>query len=218
MTKRIDIDAEINSIRLKEQPSAPATPDSGYGQVYELNDGRPYFKNDAGVVIDLIGSIAPGNLYVSGTSTLAGNTLEKGNLDVIGTLHVTGTAQFMGDVYTVPWTQWGSGSAIGGWSSFTVKNIFYTRIGDFIFVSFNIQGTGAGTSGTFSLPYAASGEMYIDSAIKTTNSGSANVGYIFVTPSSAIITARPTMTSTVWIPEGTKIVSGNFFYHTDDPV
>lgn len=44
---------EIDSIRLAEQGSAPATPASGYGQLYVKSDGKVYFKNDAGTEYDL---------------------------------------------------------------------------------------------------------------------------------------------------------------------
>lgn len=52
MTVKIDTDAEINSIRVKEV-SPPAAPASGYGQIYAKTDGRIYFKNDAGAEYDL---------------------------------------------------------------------------------------------------------------------------------------------------------------------
>ena len=45
------LEHEINSIRLKEQASAPDTPASGYFQVYAKNDGKLYCKNDAGTEI-----------------------------------------------------------------------------------------------------------------------------------------------------------------------
>ncbi len=41
--------AEINSIRVKEQAAAPATPAAGYVQVYAKADGLLYSKDDAGV-------------------------------------------------------------------------------------------------------------------------------------------------------------------------
>ncbi len=50
---KISTDAEINSLRLKEQASAPSTPASGYGQLYEKDDGKFYCKNDAGTEICL---------------------------------------------------------------------------------------------------------------------------------------------------------------------
>ena len=48
--KRIDVDAEIDRIRLKEQAGNPATPSSGYGWLFEKSDGDLYFMNDAGEV------------------------------------------------------------------------------------------------------------------------------------------------------------------------
>lgn len=48
--KRIDVDAEIDRIRLKEQAGNPATPSSGYGWLFEKTDGDLYFMNDAGEV------------------------------------------------------------------------------------------------------------------------------------------------------------------------
>lgn len=48
---KISTNAEINSIRLKEQASAPDTPASGYFQVYAKSDGKLYFKDDAGTEV-----------------------------------------------------------------------------------------------------------------------------------------------------------------------
>lgn len=53
MARIISSDAVINSIRLAEQGSAPDTPASGYGQLYIKDDGKIYFKNDAGAETDL---------------------------------------------------------------------------------------------------------------------------------------------------------------------
>jgi hypothetical protein len=46
--------AEIDSIRLKEQATAPSTPASGYGQLYAKSDGL-YFKGDNGTEIGPFG-------------------------------------------------------------------------------------------------------------------------------------------------------------------
>lgn len=50
---KISTNAEINSIRLKEQASAPDTPASGYFQVYVKTDGKLYYKDDAGTEVCL---------------------------------------------------------------------------------------------------------------------------------------------------------------------
>lgn len=54
MARKVSTDAEINSIRLKEQASSPSTPASGYGQLYEKSDEEFYFKGDGGIERDLI--------------------------------------------------------------------------------------------------------------------------------------------------------------------
>jgi hypothetical protein len=46
----IDSTANIDRVRLKEQLSAPTTPDSGYGYLYIKSDGL-YFKGDNGTEI-----------------------------------------------------------------------------------------------------------------------------------------------------------------------
>jgi hypothetical protein len=48
--KRIDIDAVIDRVRLKEQAGNPATPSSGFGWLFEKSDGDLYFMNDDGEV------------------------------------------------------------------------------------------------------------------------------------------------------------------------
>lgn len=56
---KISTNAEINSVRLKEQASAPDTPASGYGQLYCKSDGI-YFKGDDGVEIGPLAATTPG--------------------------------------------------------------------------------------------------------------------------------------------------------------
>jgi hypothetical protein len=77
--KDISTNAEINSVRLKEQVSAPATPDSGYSQVYVKSDGLLYYKDDGGVehgVISGSATVTDGNLVVfNGTG---GNKIKDG--------------------------------------------------------------------------------------------------------------------------------------------
>lgn len=49
MSKKIDTDANINSVRIKEQANKPSTPANGYGQVYGKSNGL-YLEDDAGNV------------------------------------------------------------------------------------------------------------------------------------------------------------------------
>jgi len=76
----ISDDAEINSVRLKES-AAPATPASGYGQLYAKTDGKIYFKNDDGLEVDLT---------LTGSASAAASAL-KGAIVSVGGLNVTGS-------------------------------------------------------------------------------------------------------------------------------
>ncbi len=67
--KRIDVDAEIDRFRTKEQGADPSTPSSGYGWLFQRNDGNFYFMNDVGNVFGPIGEryytfAVPGDLTV----------------------------------------------------------------------------------------------------------------------------------------------------------
>lgn len=52
---KISTNAEINSVRLKEQASNPDTPSTGYTQIFVKDDGL-YLKNDAGAVTGPFGT------------------------------------------------------------------------------------------------------------------------------------------------------------------
>lgn len=77
--KRIDTDARITRIRLQEQASDPSTPSSGYGWLFERNDGRLYFMNDDGNVVGPLG-VAYYTFTVAGTLTVDGGVIRIYNL------------------------------------------------------------------------------------------------------------------------------------------
>lgn len=63
---KISTDAEINSIRVKEQASAPATPASSYLQIYaKSSDSRLYYKNDGGTEYGPLGSGASQSFVIA---------------------------------------------------------------------------------------------------------------------------------------------------------
>ena len=64
---KISTNAEINSIRLKEQASAPDTPASGYMQLYTKGDGKLYYKDDTGVENCINPMTTAGDLIYGGT-------------------------------------------------------------------------------------------------------------------------------------------------------
>ena len=89
--KRIDVDAEIDRIRLKEQGDNPATPSSGYGWLFEKTDGDFYFMNAAGEVQGPLGQ-KYFTLTVSGDLTVDPGFLRLYNLTgkalIISKVHI----------------------------------------------------------------------------------------------------------------------------------
>ncbi len=51
----IGVDAIIERIRMQEQGSDPSTPSSGFGYIFERDDGKFYVMNDAGNVFGPLG-------------------------------------------------------------------------------------------------------------------------------------------------------------------
>ena len=52
MATKID-DANIDKIRTRVQNSDPSAPPNGYGFIFEREDGKAYFKNSTGTVLDM---------------------------------------------------------------------------------------------------------------------------------------------------------------------
>lgn len=74
MAVKIDTDARIAKIRVQEQGSDPTNPTSGYGWVYERDDGVLYLKNDGGDRMPLSIKTSVEALTSSGTYSAVPNT------------------------------------------------------------------------------------------------------------------------------------------------
>jgi hypothetical protein len=98
--KRIDVDAEIDRIRLKEQTGNPSTPSNGYGWLFEKSDTKFYAMNDAGQVFGPIGEKYY-TLTVSDELTVASGLLRLYNLTgkdlTIGKVHLAVNTAPIGD-------------------------------------------------------------------------------------------------------------------------
>jgi len=67
-------------VQFAEQSSAPATPASGYGRLYEKTDGMAYFKNDAGTEHLAAGDIGA-RVYDASSQTIPNTTWTALNFD-----------------------------------------------------------------------------------------------------------------------------------------
>lgn len=87
---KISTDAVINSILLTEQASAPDTPASGKFQVYAKDDGKLYYKNDAGTEVAVMANpmTTAGDIIYGGASG-APTRLAAGTEDYVLTMGAT---------------------------------------------------------------------------------------------------------------------------------
>ena len=103
-----------------------------------------------------------------------GSTTQIGAL----TLNNDGSIEAIGDIYTVPWTDWSGSVTVRGITSFSVKWMQYKLIGKRLLCEFYFEGTITCGETTFSFnlpfpwiygsggpPYINAGECHIDDAI-----------------------------------------------------
>jgi hypothetical protein len=108
-------------------------------------------------------------------------------------------------------------STIVGWSSFTTKKIYYKKIGNTIFVYFNLAGTSNSASTTFTLPDNLAAGVNIRNLamlIGDNSTLSDTAGNITMEEGSNVVTLRKSVTVPAWTASGTKTCIGQFNYET----
>lgn len=197
--------------RVDELERQPAPIGNGSAQYQYIVTGATPFK--------------PG--YSAGYLNIAaGQTLKitTGGILVLGgftlTVPATGPAALMdhanvGDFYTVAWTDYGVTSTIVGWSSFSIKSIFYKKIGKLVFVTFYIYGVSNSTAVTFTLPYTSKNDAlnYMAAIQAFDNSVTLTTpGRMRLPNNSNIVTCYSNFASAVWTASNDKAVIGQFWY------
>lgn len=139
------------------------------------------------------------------------------DVDSNGNAKVYVDLEVVGDVFTVAWTDYGATSTIVGWQGGgLVKNIWYKKVGNLVFVKFTINGTSNAVNATFTLPYnsvnsAGSGVgtpiQFVDNAVASPTSGMASL-----VVNGNTVTLYTDWAATAWQPVGNKIANGEFFY------
>lgn len=150
MAKKLSTDAVINSIRLKEQASAPDTPASGYFQVYVKTDGKLYYKNDAGTEVCITDKMTnpmttAGDIIYGGASG-APTRLAAGTENYIlkmGATNPAWAAAASSDVGTL--TDWTPTITQSGDVTKTITYAKYILIGNLCWASATLAVTGSGT-------------------------------------------------------------------------
>jgi hypothetical protein len=114
----------------------------------------------------------------------------------------------------VVWTDYSAVSTIVGWSSFTVKKIFYKKVGKTVFVQFDLEGTSDSVVTSFTLPTAAKADgMILQIPTYGQDTGTALCTRLGVLLNGgATYTVYPTAAGGNWTASGTKTIHGEFFY------
>ena len=116
------------------------------------------------------------------------------------------------------WVDYSATSTIVGWSSFTVKQIWYRKIGKQVFCYFSLSGTSNATNATFTLPdnnNATITSITLSAQITDNGTSSNTPGRIITTTSSNVITINRDRIGTAFTNTGTKACNGQFFYQLD---
>ncbi len=118
------------------------------------------------------------------------------------------------DVFTTAWTDYSATSTIVGWSSFTVKSIFYKRIGDLVFVSWDLDGTSNATTTTFTVPITSNADVELRLSTFARDNGTAATGggLVQLPVSSTTFFLSSDMALAAWTASGTKTTKGQVFY------
>jgi hypothetical protein len=126
----------------------------------------------------------------------------------------TGDVKTSGDVLTDAFQNYFSSSTVVGWSSFTVSNIFYKKIGKMVLVLIHIAGTSNSTSTTFTLPYNIAVGSDIIASFQVTNNGASQTapGMFYAPAGAAVVNCYIDFQGTSWAAGNGKIVLGQFFY------
>lgn len=111
-------------------------------------------------------------------------------------------------------TDYSGTATIVGWSSFTIKEFRYWKIGKLVFVIFLIDGTSNNAVTTVSLPYASLSANVLGVINAVDNGGAAVAGKFQVSASELRLSPTIAGSYASWTASGTKIVRGQFFYFT----
>jgi hypothetical protein len=178
----------------------------------ETGSGALVFATSPTLVTPTIGAAAGTSLSLSGlTASLPVFTDGSKNL-VSKSVADTLTALGIG-----AWTDYSATSTVTGWSSTTVKKIYYTVVNNIVFVYFDIVGTSNQTYARFTVPYNAANTIDIQRfcyAYSLNNgdplptNGAVNIGTI--SKSTAIVDCL--FGQGTWTNSGDKIVCGQFYY------
>ena len=118
------------------------------------------------------------------------------------------------------WTDYSATSTVTGWSAFTTKKIYYTKIGKLVFASFEIIGTSNTTGASFTLPFTSANTTvgFTGSGGQIVDNGGAfdtTASLVFLPANSAVVSIYRTLSgANTFTASGTKQVKGTIVYES----
>jgi len=112
---------------------------------------------------------------------------------------------------TTAWIDYSATSTITGWSSYTTKLIQYEYVGKTMRVMVQLEGTGTGTTTSFTLPFNASawGTQYFILQTQNNTTQSASVAWVAANGSTVTV-SNSASTTTSWTNGVLRNVRGQF--------
>jgi hypothetical protein len=120
-----------------------------------------------------------------------------------------------GDVFSEDWTDYSATSTVVGWSSTTILQIYYKRIGKLVLVAFDINGTSNSATATFTLPHTSAGPFTQLNGILVRNNGATSTtpGRITILSGGVTCQAGLNMSNAAgFTASGEKRILGQFWY------
>jgi hypothetical protein len=142
---------------------------------------------------------------------------ENLDVDVTGStayVNLADTVVINDDIYTDVWQSFtGTYNAVG-WSSFTSEIAEYKRVGNLVFVNFDIRGTSNSTGTQFTVPYTNEMGANATIVLLVQDNGSILHGQSEIAPGGDLIRFWKDLAFGQWTASGAKRVSGQIFYET----
>lgn len=122
-----------------------------------------------------------------------------------------------GDIFTVAWADYSGTSTIIGWAAAPSVSLFTKRVGNIVFVAFEILGTSNSTETTFTVPHTAATGMNVSGkpAIVKDNNVVMLEGNLVINAGSSLVTIFKDVDGTDFVTSGTKWAVGQFWYEAE---
>lgn len=120
-----------------------------------------------------------------------------------------------GDIASIPFTDHSEDATIVGWSSFTTKIIRYKKVGNLVFVSYELTGTSDDTATSFTLPFSTVSTESQIPEIEWIKDNGTIIGTgirVNANPPSNLVDFFTSINFATWTASGIKQIQGRFWY------